>query len=378
LRKSESFTLLILLAFSITSDIYLLPTVNALQVSTQISFWNSPMYVYAGTSFTVNATLSEAGNTQSLITDEKLKVTTLSSPDGSNITLSLSPNTHGHYIFTVTPTKPGLYSYQLNYKGDSTYTLASSMFPMMVISTEDTGQAPGGLTKTEITVTASRYDPIEGSAVNITAKLEPPVPGAVLKFTLTPKEGSPQVYNVSASAPGSYMLTFTPDKTGPWMFQVNYGGDSIYAPSSIHNGLIVFSHDIVDTLIEYRIADKSANGAYIKGVTIASTIYPAGSKPLSNITDVSGGYTFHKLVPGRYNFTISKPGYINATDSVTIKEGDHVQRSILLTQKNSVTPTTIIGVPGFPHVAILSGLLIGILLIHLQKTHKRIRFRHYF
>ena len=102
------------------------------------------------------------------------------------------------------------------------------------------------------------------------------------------------------------------------------------------------------------------------GVTIKSTVYPSGSVPLSAVTG-GGGYTFHQMTPGQYTFSFTKPGYVNATDTVTVREGDQQHRNVFLEKVGSTSTTsTRSNVPGYPTETILLGLLTGLAIICLR------------
>jgi hypothetical protein len=333
--------------------------IDAAKTSTEISY-NIYAVAQVGTPFKVNATLHEIGNPRPLNTGAKIKVTVINPQGASNTTFDASINTHGNYVFTVTPAEVYMMTIQMDYAGDSTYSPAFKKFDIPVIPIFRPGEPPSGSTA-KLTANMKRSDLIIGMVANMTAKLEPPVAGAVLKFTITEREGSPRIFTVSTTVSGSYFLLYKPDKTGPWSFQASWVGDETHAAlTSNPIYFMVLAHEDVDTTIQYRVVEKIAAAPDISGVNITSTVYPDGASRISVIT-TSGTHSFHKMTPGRYNLTFSKSGYISVTDSFTINEGDHIQRNIYLAKVGS-EPTggnsLIKDIPGYPVESILFGLFV--------------------
>jgi hypothetical protein len=217
---------------------------------------------------------------------------------------------------------------------------------------------------------------IVGVPVNVTATMDPLILGAVLKLTITDHNGTMTTVDWHPNLLGQYLYTFTPKgQRGGLTLKVEWGGNAAYAKSECVRNLIALNHGDLDTSVEFKVIEKINAAPYIGGVTIKSTAYPSGSVPLSAVTG-GGGYTFHQMTPGQYTFSFTKPGYVNATDTVTVREGDQQHRNVFLEKVGSTSTSTSIlpKIPGYPYEAILLGLLTGFIIIYLrfhQLTHAR-------
>jgi hypothetical protein len=217
---------------------------------------------------------------------------------------------------------------------------------------------------------------IAGVPVNVTATMDPLIPGAVLKLTITDHNGTIKTVDWHPNLLGQYLYTFTPKgQRGGWTLKVEWDGNAAYAKSECVRYLGVFNHGDFDTSVEFKVIEKINAAPYIGGVTIKSTAYPSGSVPLSAVTG-GGGYTFHQMTQGQYTFSFTKPGYVNATDTVTVREGDQQHRNVFLEKVGSTSTSTSIlpKIPGYPYEIILLGLLTGFIIIYLrfhQLTHAR-------
>jgi len=277
--------------------------------------------------------------------------------------LESKPNQRGDYIFEVIPTIDGLWKYVIDYKGDSAYSPSSIVDVGFLVLPQSgtTGSLPQ--VKLELRFPSFAF---AGAPVNVTATMDPLILGAVLTLTITDTNGTKSTVEWPPNLSGAYLYTFTPKgQRGGWTLKVEWSGNAAYAKSECVRYLGVFEHGDFDTSVEFMVIEKSNAAPYIGGVAIKSTAYPSGSEPLSAVTG-GGGYTFHMMTPGQYTFSFTKPGYINATDTVTVKEGDQQHRNVFLEKVGSTSTSTTNKVPSYPTVTILIGLLTGLTIIHLR------------
>jgi len=354
--------LIIFLTYSFICTSLVSQKIVSSSTATSIQLQNQVNITYIGSKVIINVTILEKGSSSRIRVDEPVKIT-ITKPDSSQITLESKPNQRGDYIFEVIPTIDGLWKYVIDYKGDSAYSPSSIVDVGFLVLPQSgtTGSLPQ--VKLELRFPSFAF---AGAPVNVTATMDPLILGAVLTLTITDTNGTKSTVEWPPNLSGAYLYTFTPKgQRGGWTLKVEWSGNAAYAKSECVRYLGVFEHGDFDTSVEFMVIEKSNAAPYIGGVAIKSTAYPSGSESLSAVTG-GGGYTFHMMTPGQYTFSFTKPGYINATDTVTVKEGDQQHRNVFLEKVGSTSTSTTNKVPSYPTVTILIGLLTGLTIIHLR------------
>jgi hypothetical protein len=365
LKKATAYALIILFAYSFTCTCLVSQKIVSSSTATKIQISNQVNITYTGSKVIINATILQKDTSSRIKVDEAVKIT-ITKPDGSQITMESKPNQHGDYLFEVTPTIDGLWKYVIDYKGDSTYSPSSTVDAGFLVLPQS-GTTTGSLPQVKLELRFPSFA-IAGVPVNVTATMDPLIPGAVLKLTITDHNGTIKTVDWHPNLLGQYLYTFTPKgQRGGWTLKVEWDGNAAYAKSECVRYLGVFNHGDFDTSVEFKVIEKINAAPYIGGVTIKSDAYPSGSEPLSAVTG-GGGYTFHSMTPGQYTFSFTKPGYVNVTDTVTVKEGDQQHRNIFLEKvgSSSTSTSTLPKIPSYPYETILLGLLTGFTIIYLR------------
>lgn len=110
------------------------------------------------------------------------------------------------------------------------------------------------------------------------------------------------------------------------------------------------------TLQKITIYVKDLNGNPISGARVTSTSQPSGQITLSGDSGSEGSIIFNDVIAGDYTFLASSDGYSSSVESFSTGDGNVFERTILLEKETS-------GVPGFPSLAIMIGLLLGVLIM---------------
>jgi len=302
--------------------------------------------------------------------DEAVKIT-ITKPDRSLSSVEYKPNQHGDYVFEITPITDGPWNFVIEYRGDSTYASSILSAGFMAIPQVGTQGTTSNLPKVSLELHFPSIAIVE-VPINITVTMDPFIMGAVLNLTITDVHtGSTTFSKLVPNASGDYLYTFTPTAKGGLELKVEWSGNETYAKSECIRYLVVFAHGELDTSVDYTIMEKISSAPYITGVLITSMVYPSGSMPMSIMT--SGiSYRFYNMTPGEYTFSFTKPGYINATDTVTVREGDQQHRNVFLEKvgSSSTSNPVLPSIPGYHTETIILGLLTGFTLIYLNAREK--------
>ena len=370
--KSKAYALIIFFTYSFMCTSLVSQKIVSSSTATYIQLSNQVPLAFTDSKVTINATILQKGTSSRIKVDEAIKIT-ITKPDSSQITIESKPNQNGDYIFEVTLNIAGSWHYVIDYNGDATYSSSTVSAGFMVLPQEETQGTTSSLPQVKLELRFPSFAFV-GAPVNVTATMDPLILGAVLTLTITDTNGIKSTVEWPPNLSGAYLYTFTPKgQRGGWTLKVEWGGNAAHAKSECVRYLGVFEHGDFDTSVEYLVIEKINAAPYIGGVTIKSTACPSGSEPLSTVTG-GGGYTFHKMTPGQYTFSFTKPGYINATDTVTVKEGDQQHRNVFLEKVVSTSTSTTSKVPSYPTETILIGLLTGLTIIYLRLnklTHRR-------
>ncbi len=366
MEKAKAYALIILFTYSFMCTSLVSQKSVSSSTATYIQLSNQFPLAFTNSKVTINATILQKGTSSRIKVDEVVKIT-ITKPDSSQIIMESKPNQRGDYIFEVTLNIAGSWHYVIDYSGDSTYSSSTVSAGFMVLPQEETQGTTSNFPQVKLELRFPSFA-FTGSPVNVTATMDPLIPGAILKFMITDPNGTKTTVEWPPNLLGAYLYTFTPKgQRGGWTLKVEWGGNAAYAKSECVRYLMVLNHGDFDTSVEFKVIEKINAAPYIAGVTIKSTAYPSGSVPLSVVTG-GGGYTFHTMTPGQYTFSFTKPGYVNATDTVTVREGDQQHRNVFLEKVGSISTSTspTSKIPSYPIETIILGLFIGLTLIYLR------------
>jgi hypothetical protein len=120
-----------------------------------------------------------------------------------------------------------------------------------------------------------------------------------------------------------------------------------------------------------KISVKDPSGSVLQGVDVSSTTQPSGQTKLTGSTGADGTVTFTGVTPGDYTIQVSKSPYVTGTMQATMKIGTPNEfTSILQAQP---TASTSGGVPGFPYLSVIIGILFCIGFFGLSRSSINIK-----
>lgn len=110
--------------------------------------------------------------------------------------------------------------------------------------------------------------------------------------------------------------------------------------------------------IHVRVLDQEHNP--LRGVTVYSTSQPAGQSSLSGVTSADGSIAFNDIKPGSYVFRAMMSGYESSSVSGGVESDETMELTLSLTEEvvEEETGSGLGGIPGFPFISIILGLVI--------------------
>ena len=124
-------------------------------------------------------------------------------------------------------------------------------------------------------------------------------------------------YIFGSVAPGTYTITASASGF--------HSASASLSVTSGHNSVVNLKLQPLATTGSLVGTVKGSNGKGLAGATV--TLSPGG---LSTVTDSTGYYAFASLLPGTYTVTVSAPGYLTQSVTVTIQAGHTTKASFSL------------------------------------------------
>jgi hypothetical protein len=109
-----------------------------------------------------------------------------------------------------------------------------------------------------------------------------------------------------------------------------------------------------------KIYVKDTDGTPINRAEVTSITQPSGQTTLAGTTGPEGYIIFEEVKSGSYTFLASSEEYESNSESITVSQGEDLEKTILLEKK----PWEI---PGFPIESVVIGLALVILLLWVHK-----------
>jgi len=107
----------------------------------------------------------------------------------------------------------------------------------------------------------------------------------------------------------------------------------------------------------------------LEGASVQSTLQPTGQPSLDGATSSDGTLTFDDVRVGSYVFRASFDGYHSAQLSGRVESEETMELTFnLVVEAEEESDTGQSGIPGFPLLSVIIGILVGGIIIGLQRT----------
>ncbi len=122
-----------------------------------------------------------------------------------------------------------------------------------------------------------------------------------------------------------------------------------------------------------KLTVKDQNGNPLPEVTVSSTKQPNGQTALNGITDNQGVIIFPDLLIGNYTFQASKNSYSLNIAQGTVSKDTQTNLTIILQPQSTGG-----GIPGYPTLSILTGIIISAIVLFLKMKSKQMPITKHF
>jgi hypothetical protein len=163
----------------------------------------------------------------------------------------------------------------------------------------------------------------------------------------------------SGVLPGTYTLQASKDG-----FTSSSGTVSVVAGVTAE---LAITLEAVPTKGDLKVIIKDSSGAAVSGVSVSFSSQPSGQSALSGTSANDGSVTFTGLAVGNYTLQVSKSSYVSGSVKGVVKAGSQTE----LTSTLQAQPSG--GIPGFPIVFIIVGVLLSVALLWFNECRTRLR-----
>ena len=269
----------------------------------------------------------------------------ITKPDTSQYEVIKNTGTRGLFSYSFSPIELGRWQIRASWSGN--------------VNAE-------GTQSNSITFTVVEPPPLGNFQVLIQDENENPLSGVAVSSTSQPN--GQEKLNAITNQNGE--TTFSDIRVGTYtIFAEKSGYEQYSETTSINEGettqLIIQISKQISSIIIYV---KDSNAKVISDADVTSTSQPSGQQTLAGKTGSDGSVTFSDVRNGGYEFLASKNEFTSSSSSISVSAGETTEKTIILTQE--VTESEDInggGIPGFPFVSILIGILFSVFLFSCVK-----------